>query len=360
MDKIFIKILIVLSLLVIPFTLVSTSPAQAVAPTIDKTTIIVRANNTFYLHKPTNTTKRGWMPEMDYRINGPLASGSQLSVEMTTPDGKPWVAFDCQTSAVKAGETLKIEGSGRGLAAEKLSTATGLYGLKINLKNELQGTNQTVFTGRFKVGKFFQGEVTRDKDDYRWYVDYDWSLPMAEIYSRELVDNVGNVEQTSPLVATFWFRGDVGSEAVAYLIYNGQEISNTQESGKGTSLREQGISLFERFPFAWSKKMFLFTNTLVYNRENPNNHPNAFRMDKNPGEYEVKVLRKGKLVRAAKFSVGADGKIADNGISLHNELGTRRMTVLATVTGDEDGVKGNLDAWRTEAFYGNPLRGFGQ
>ncbi len=345
--------------LTMTLTLVAVSSARAAESTVDKTTVIVRTNNTYYLNKSTNTMKRGWVPEIDYRINGPLASGSQLAVEMTTPDGKPWVSFDCKTGAVKEGETLKVEGCGRGLPGERLSAAVGLYGLKITLKNELQGTNQTLFTGKFKVGKFFKGEVTKDKEDYRWYADYDWSLPIAEIYSRESVDNVGNVELTSPLVASFWFRGEVNSEAVAYLFYNGKEISNTQESGKGTSFREQGISLFDQFPFAYSKILFFFTNALVYNREKPDNHPNAFRLDKNPGDYEVKVLRKGKLVRAVKFAVGTDGKIVDNGITRQNELGTRRMTVLATITGDEDGVKADLDAWRTGAFYSNPLRNFG-
>lgn len=351
---------IFITTILLTVTLALAAEARAASPTIDKTTVIVRANNTYYLNKTTNTTKRGWVPEMDYTLNGPVASGSQLAVEVTTPDGKPWVSFDCQTRAVKEGETLKVEGCGRGLAGEKLSAAIGLYGLKITVKNELQGTNQTLLTGKFKVGKFFKGEVTKDKEDYRWYVDYDWSLPIAEIYARESRDYVGNLELTTPLVASFWFRGEVGSEAVAYLFYNGKEISNTQESGKGTSFREQGVSLFDQFPFAYSKILFFFTNALVYNREQPDNHPNAFRLDKNPGDYEVKVLRKGKLVRAAKFTVGTDGKLVDNGISQQNELGTRRMTVLATVTGDEDGVKADLDAWRTGVFYGNPLRSFGQ
>jgi hypothetical protein len=353
-------VLLTAILLAIAFALAGTGSARAAVPTIDKTTVIVRANNTFFLHKSTNTTKRGWVPELDYRVNGPLASGSLFSVEMTTPDGKPWVSFDCQAGEVKEGESLKIEGCGRDLPAEKLSAATGLYGLKITLKNELQGTNQTILAGKFKVGKFFQSEVTKDKDDYRWYVDYDWSLPLAEIYSRDQADNVGNTEEASPLVASFWFRGDVGSEAVAYLFYNGREISNTQDSSKGTSLREQGISLYDQFPFAYSKRLFFFTNTFVYNHEEPDNHPNAFRMDKNPGEYEVKVLRKGKLVRAMKFTVSADGRIVDNGITRQNELGTRRMTALAAVTGDEDGVKADLEAWRTAAFYFNPLTGIRQ
>jgi hypothetical protein len=360
MDQKHCKTIISLILLTMTCMVVSISSASAASPTIDKTTVIVRANSGFYLDKASNTTKYGWKPEVDMVINGPIASGGQIAVEMTTPDGKPWVTFESPTRETEAGQVIKIEGSGRDLPWQKQSAATGVYGLKIGLKNELQGTNQTLFTGKFKVGKAFEGEPNKNKDNYRWYVDYDWALPIAEIYSRDLVDNVGNVEEMSPLVATFWFRGDVGSEAVAYLFYNGKEISNTQNSSKGASLREQGISLFDQFAFKWSKLQFIFTNSLVYNHENPDNHPDAFRLDKNPGDYEVKVLRKGKLVRAAKFTVGADGKIVDNGLSKQNELGTRRMTVLATVTGDEDGARADLEAWRTGAFYANPLKGFGQ
>ncbi len=328
-------------------------------PTIDKTTVIVRANTVFYHDKSSNTFKRGWLPMMDFRVNGPVASGSLISLEMTTPDGKPWVAFDCKTRAAQEGETLKVEDCGRELPTQKLSPATGQYNLKIGLKNELQGTNQTLFAGKFKVGKVFYGDVAQDKDNYKWYVDYDWALPIAEIYSREMVDYVGNVEKASPLVATFWFRGAAG-DAVAYLFYNGKEISNTETTSKGTAVGEQGVTLFDKVPFVWVKNQYHFFNVLVSNREDPDNHPNAFRMEKNPGEYEVKVLRKGKLVRAVKFTVGADGKIVANGISQQNELGTRRMTVFATVTGDEDGRQPDKEAWRTGAFFGHPLKGFGQ
>jgi hypothetical protein len=83
-------------------------------------------------------------------------------------------------------------------------------------------------------------------------------------------------------------------------------------------------------------------------------------MDKNPGEHEVKSLRQGKLVRAAKFEVGGDGRIADNGVSRRNELGTSRMTIFAAVTGDEDGSNPDLQAWKSTTFFGNSLSGFGQ
>jgi hypothetical protein len=34
------------------------------------------------------------------------------------------------------------------------------------------------------------------------------------------------------------------------------------------------------------------------------------------------------------------------------------MIVPVTVLGDEDGAKPNLEAWRTEAFFNNPLKNF--
>ena len=37
------------------------------------------------------------------------------------------------------------------------------------------------------------------------------------------------------------------------------------------------------------------------------NYPNAFYVDKNPGDYIVKVYRNGVQVRESSFTVGADG-----------------------------------------------------
>jgi hypothetical protein len=124
---------------------------------------------------------------------------------------------------------------------------------------------------------------------------------------------------------------------------------------------EQGVQLYEKanVPIAWVKNKYIFTHVLVKNRERNSAHMDAFRLDKNPGEYEIKVLRKGKLVRTAKFIVGADGRIVDTGISQQNQLGTQRITIFAAVAGDEDGRKPDLVAWKTMAFFGEPLKGFG-
>ncbi len=80
-------------------------------------------------------------------------------------------------------------------------------------------------------------------------------------------------------------------------------------------------------------------------------------MSENPGDYEIKILYKGHLVRSIKFAVDADGKITDNGIATINKLGDNRVIVPVQVLGDSDG-QWDKNAWKTDAFYGNPLKGF--
>jgi hypothetical protein len=77
----------------------------------------------------------------------------------------------------------------------------------------------------------------------------------------------------------------------------------------------------------------------------------------NAGDYEIKILYKGHLVRSIKFAVDANGKIVDNGIATANKLGNDRVIVPVQVLGDSDGPW-DKNAWKTDAFYGNPLTGF--
>ena len=76
----------------------------------------------------------------------------------------------------------------------------------------------------------------------------------------------------------------------------------------------------------------------------------------NPGDYELKVLWRNHLARSIKFTVNADGKF-DNGIATANKLGSNRVIVPVQIIGDQDGAW-DKTAWKTEAFYGNPLTGF--
>src|SRR5215213_736292 len=167
--------------------------AQAGEPSIDKTTIIISALATWESDVPVDKMKFGWRPQMDFRVNGPISNGSRLAVDLSTPDGKPWVSFDCKTESLSEGEVFKVSGCGGrdSVPDEKMGLAVGLYGLKINLKNELKGTNQTLFTGKFKVGNVNLGTVK--EKDYKWYVDYDWALPIAEIFADSKEQTSGGV-----------------------------------------------------------------------------------------------------------------------------------------------------------------------
>jgi len=64
----------------------------------------------------------------------------------------------------------------------------------------------------------------------------------------------------------------------------------------------------------------------------------------------------GHLARSIKFKAGPNGNF-DNGIAKANKLGTDRVIVPVQVIGDLSGPW-NRNAWKTEAFYGNPLTGF--
>lgn len=330
---------------------------QIEAATMDKTSILVvpRRQTGYYDKNNMRVDSWGWTPQFNFRVNGPIESGGILEVELATPDGKAWLKFDCGGGAINEYQWWNVDRCGMDIEEEKAAKQIGQYPFKINLRNELKGTTQNLFTGKLKVGKVITD--TTAKDHFEFYVDYDWYLPLAQVYPRAQIDYVGNLEEASPLVVSLWFRGRIDEGLVGYLFSNGKEISNTESAAKGALLDESFVSTFDASPFAWSKKKFMFTNTLVYNFSKYDQYPDSFRMDKNPGAYEVKVLRNGKLVRAVKFTVGADGKVIDNGVAWQNALGNWRMIVFAQVTGDEGGTKPDLEAWRTGAFFSNPLKG---
>src|ERR1700719_4578402 len=69
----------------------SAAPADDV-PTIAKDSIRVRFQTG---RVRGGFEKPGWVPALEYRVNGPVASGSTLSAEFTLPGKSPWVSFDC-------------------------------------------------------------------------------------------------------------------------------------------------------------------------------------------------------------------------------------------------------------------------
>ena len=81
-----------------------------------------------------------------------------------------------------------------------------------------------------------------------------------------------------------------------------------------------------------------------------------YQLDKNPGAYEMKVLRSNKLARSVKFNVPPGGKL-DTSLAAKNKLGADRLVVPVQIIGDQDGAW-DKTAWKAHAFYDNALTGF--
>ena len=302
-----------------------------------------------------------WAPRIKFNVQGPLPSGSQLSTEFFLPGNQTWVKYDCRTPELTAGQIGKIE-CGYGLSERELKGIkdTGEFTFKIQIKSEVMGTSATLFSGHFNVKKFrSEPDLPVNKNHWDYYVDHDWELPLGMVwYPRPYrsADGVDYYNDYAPLLTAFWFKGGelIERNVAAYLLHDGKEVSNTKS--RGHSIPETGIQVGgPSSPYNYARVQFEFTYVFAFAADHQS-HP-GYYLNENPGEYEVRVLRDGKLTRVLKFTVGPDGKIVDNGIVNNNHVLGFRIVVPAQVLGDADG-QWDRNAWKTEMLYGNPLSGF--
>lgn len=322
--------------------------AAATGPTVDKASIIM------------SVMQRGdkWLPKLSFKVNGPIAAGTSFIVNYALASGKPWVTLNLTSEEQCATCWYQYKdigvGSGLDIPDEKATAETGKFGLKISVSNELEGTKGVLYDGSFVVKKFkaSNGEVNH-------YVDQDWRLPIGYIWGDWYEQNYGAwTENKAPgLYAAFWFRGqDVETQAFVY--YQGKKIASASPGGKGCVTTS--VSTWVTSENNWYCYSYSFTEGTWVKwwlmPEVAQNFEGAHVLYSNPGEYEIKVLRGGKLSRVAKFTIGSDGKFSDNGFAMqiaHFD----QWIIPAQVAGDGDG-KWDSELYKTGAFYGNPLTGF--
>src|SRR5437867_3496061 len=87
------------------FGIQTSSAAQEDQPTIAKDSVQVNAFTLGVYRK--NYDVWSWVPKIEYRVNGPIASGSQLYLEFTLPGSGPWLKFDCKTEEIQKGFSSK-------------------------------------------------------------------------------------------------------------------------------------------------------------------------------------------------------------------------------------------------------------
>ena len=356
-----------LVMLIAPFTVTSAvkSDVSQDQPTVVKDTVQVTAFTLNVYKKSYDFWS--WVPSIKYRVNGPIPSGGQLYVEFNLPTG-PWVKFDCKTEETGAGNWWEVSCGGRDIPEEKGSTYTGLVNFNIKLRNELAGTDSTLFSGKMKVEKAHSNESgPKAVNQWVYFINHDWNLPIGYVWLGP--DSLKGWDFPDFYVA-FWVRGD-STGFDPHVFYQGKEIGRITLDGSIISAAgceaevENNTTHYveETMPqkARWSRIICSFPSIkgAAKNVELPSLIPgqvgNIYVLAQNPGDYEFKLLRNNRLARSMKFTVAADGSF-DNGIAKSNKLGRNRVIVPVQIIGDLDGTW-DRTAWK-DAFYGNPLTGF--
>jgi hypothetical protein len=338
------------------FCLLSAGSGEARAqegPTIAKDSIRARA----YTHNSYrgNFEIWSWVPLVEFEVNGPVASGDQLFAEFSLA-GRPgvWAKVNCDTEETAQGHRMKTSCGGRDdIPEEKGVNAVGTYTFAIRLRNPLSDAGvTTLFTGKAKVSKVHSGEAgPKFVNHFDYYVEQDWRIPIAYVYTARGHGVPGFFP--TRLFVTVWFPGEPNN-VEGHLLYQGKPVASIQCSGSSGST----ILTTHLTKKVWEEVTCEFSSVYTKNPGESNvSQGGLHELSSHPGEHEFKLLRDGKLARSLKFNVAAGGEIEENGIATANKLGSNRVIVPVKVLGTADGVWNKL-AWKTEAFYGNPLTGF--
>ncbi len=317
-----------------------------------KPTLIVRCvRDLNYAKQPNLKNFWSWMPKLIFSASGPIDDGSFFSYEFFTPDGKLWYTLDSAPFSIGAGEFQKFETEPVPRWNDaRSSIATGVFAFKITLKNPLQNTSKVFYQGKFNVKKEFAGTAAADfKNQYVFYVDQDWTLPMAYLNF-----DAGENPDAPVFRASRWFRGEFNGKIKGYLFYNGKQVTNTEMGGE----RQVNYVFAEGDSgnkFRWEQWMFTFFNARYFDNKGENGGRHIFK-DK-PGNYEIKILLDDEVVRVVAFTVGTDGKFIDNNAAKSNGISGFGMLMPAKVNPAKEGAV-DLLAYKTGAFYGNGLTGF--
>lgn len=329
-----------------PAASTTTTPAKD-TPAIAKEWLLVRAE-TFSTYKG-NYNVSSWVPRIEFSANIDRPSGAHYYAEFMQPNGAPWVKLECGWGNDKY--ECKVPGD----SEQHTTNAVGVFPFAIKIKNPLEGTDKTLFTGKAKVEKAPRNEPGLGKPtEVSFFVNYDWAMPIGYVFD----------EGYWPTVA-FMVRGTNTSGLELHVFYKGKEVGTSEgafDCGSTEQNPQPTNSTANSFPQGGTwERVACGLKGLQWTGEGNTYH----LLDRNPGEYEVKVLWKNELVRTMKFTVGPDGKLTDNGLAKANGIlgfdpingrDQKRIVIPVTVLGTQDG-KWDRNAWRTDAFFGNPLSG---
>ena len=327
-------------------------PERPKVPQILLETLEIKAHNQAkYWKTPANNDNPSWFPQVSFDVF--YAAGSptlRYVADWTNPDGSLWFSEPLEMNYGNDFPDLRSPYESKDIEP-KAVVATGTYGLKITDSK----TSQIIFQGKFKVSKMPLAPPTDHK--LLFYVENDWTMPIGFVgFKLHWTDY--NVH-TRPIVF-FWFKGTPDSgQMEAELYYNNQRIATTDKGGNaGIRSEERGADCYEARQVCAHKLLGFEWNNFVINNSSAarQNNPNAWFTNDHPGEYTVKVFYNGDQVRETKFTIQPNGWLAPNAYAAQIPMDGWKIVVPVKVMGTLD--KWNPAAWKTDAFYGNPLTGF--
>ncbi|MGH9949463.1 MAG: hypothetical protein ACRD6X_20000 [Pyrinomonadaceae bacterium] len=325
-------------------------------PVLLKNSVYVQATtHNEYWKMLSQRNYSSWVPSLRFSHFFNNEKNLNYMVEYFNPDGSPWYSEKLEQSSRIAGDRTVLFQSPSpwaGILDTKSTAATGVFSFKITD----QDSNEVLYKGKFKVGKFSTANGSPDKNKFQFFVDHDWLMPFGMIGFHHSLDHVGAM----PLLVSVWLKGDVSaSELEGRIFYKGQQIVSTKDGGGAGDYDERTtdmaaafspLSRWKRWEFQW--RNFLFDNNGTFNRDN---FPNAHYADKNPGDYTVKVYRGGTQIRELSFTIGADGKYVVPAYTGQLFMPYHRIILPVKIMGTE---KWDSASWKTDSFYGNLLTGF--
>jgi hypothetical protein len=327
-------------------------------PVLLKNSIYVQAKtHDSYWKMPNQKNYSSWVPLLRFSQFYNNDKTLNYTVDYFNPDGSLWYSEKLEQDRQAADRTVMFESPSpyAGVLDTKSTAGTGVYSFKITN----QDSKEILYQGKFKVGKFSRAYSPQEKNKVDFFVEHDWLLPFGMIgFHHSGVEDGGMM----PLIS-FWLKGPVDAkELEGRLFYKGQQIASTRDDdgASGVSDYDERASGFaaafapqnywKRWQFQWGN--FRFDNQGTFNRDY---YPKALYADKNPGDYLVKIYRNGAPIRELSFAIGPDGRLVVPAYSNQIFLPYHRIILPVKIIGAE---KWDAAAWKTDAFYGNPLAGF--
>jgi hypothetical protein len=293
-----------------------------------------------------------WYPNVKFDVLGPIESGSKIYVEIDKANGSPWLTIKMDTPTLEDDiwETIKPERIDSEAEEKLASIESGTFNFRIKMKNALSGANTVLFSGKLKVNQLSLNQIIpENKGKKEFAVDYDWHLPLGYVWVNPEVN-----EEVPHISAQVCLKGKAEeSDIEGYLFYNGKQISKSFAYNKNV-LTSGADEPHHRYTIM----QFDFMNARAFNKNTTmNDFSGNFFLDKNKGNYEIRILRKNQPSRNISFTVGSDGKIVDNGTAKSVNLGGLRMIFPTKISGTLDGMF-NSNALQMDGIFGNKLIGF--